>query len=101
VIANDVVEAIGKLAEEHRDSEIGDILIALGCAPDEVRRLSLVAAWSVERVERSLVAMAIDGLLGDDPGALRSIAQVPIASWLDGFAVGFSVGLDEADRRAR
>lgn len=100
MIADDVVETIGALAEEFGDSDVGEILVGLGMAPDELARFTMVAKWSVERVERSLALMALDGLLRDDPAMVAAMLQSPIAAWLDGFAVGVSVARSDADRRA-
>lgn len=99
MIADDVVETIGRLADRFGASDVSQILIGLGLAPDELKRFSQVAAWSVDRVERSLVLLAVEGLLNDDPGMLAALMQVPVASWLDGFAVGLAVGRSEDDRR--
>lgn len=86
MIADDIVEAIGALAEEMGDTDCGEILVRLGVAPDEIRRVAQVAQWSVERVERSLVLMILDGL-----PAMNPLTQLPVAAWLDGFTTGLAV----------
>jgi hypothetical protein len=86
MLANDVVEMIGELAEEYGDADAGEILVALGVAPDEILRLGMVAGWSVERLERALVLMVIDGERAIPP------SKIPWAAWLDGFTIGLALG---------
>lgn len=87
MIANDAVDAIGRLAERFGDADMQTILVGLGLAPDEGVRMMMVAKWSVERVERSLLLMTLDGL-----PAMREMGP---ACWLDGFAIGLAMGLGE------
>ena len=91
MIANDVVEVIGELAEEMGDTEVGEILVRLGMAPDELDRMLMVALWSVERVERALDA---DG--AEDAAGRKRIDAA--AAWLDGFAIGLRVARRDASR---
>lgn len=87
VLADDVVRVIGDLQAEDPDATFETILVRLGIAPDEVARLMMVGAWSIDRLEKGMVLDAVRAALrGEDPPTPPAM----LLAWCDGFAIGLA-----------
>lgn len=90
MIATDVVEVIGELADRFGEADVGEILVRIGVAPDEVNRFVALGMWSSQRVREALDAAQADGRPGQRDDAA--------AAWLDGFVIGLVTARRDAGR---
>lgn len=76
MIANDVIEAlIDLVAQNGDDATAADLLVSVGLAPDEVRRIGALALWRRSHLRGN---PTVDQM------------EMESALWIDGFLLGIA-----------